>query len=245
MYTTRLRPAFTLLELLVVFATIGVLATLLFGVTQTLREQADKGKAISNVRYVGMAVLNYMQEDPKRQAPGAGPLGITAEYTRTGLDSDRKTLGAALASYLGNRPAQELTSNENHIITQLLCPRFEHQFPAQNHKTPHYVQNYTLTQRKSGEYNNPRVLGDQNRPDDMPPIQIHELDEYGGPSRVWILTNLDMRLPYDNPRMFSKSIADSGWFTPTRIPAEPIWGQSRLRLYFDGSVAFVPHDADP
>jgi general secretion pathway protein G len=56
------RPAFTLVELLVVLAIIGVLAALLFPVFLTARGKAREIACLSNLRQIGMSVALYAED---------------------------------------------------------------------------------------------------------------------------------------------------------------------------------------
>ncbi|MDR1281795.1 MAG: type II secretion system protein, partial [Opitutaceae bacterium] len=111
--------------------------------------------------------------------------------------------------------------------------------------TPHYVQNFTLKTRYTNGVQNARVLGTEADPENRPPIALHELEDYGGAARVWVLTNLDHSLHTDNTAFNDSNLTSSGWYTNTRIPETPVWGNTRLRLYFDAHVASVPRNADP
>ncbi len=70
---TRGKSGFTLIELLVVIAIIAILAAILFPVFARAREQAQKSSCISNVRQLGMAVVQYV--------PTSGDLGIEGQET--------------------------------------------------------------------------------------------------------------------------------------------------------------------
>jgi prepilin-type N-terminal cleavage/methylation domain-containing protein/prepilin-type processing-associated H-X9-DG protein len=64
------RPAFTLVELLVVMAIIAILVSLLLPSVQAAREAANRAKCQSNIRQIGLAALNF--ESGSRGLPRAG-----------------------------------------------------------------------------------------------------------------------------------------------------------------------------
>src|SRR5580704_601587 len=56
------RRGFTLIELLVVIAIIGILAAILFPVFASAREKARQITCLSNLRQIGLASLQYVQD---------------------------------------------------------------------------------------------------------------------------------------------------------------------------------------
>lgn len=58
----RLKRGFTLIELLVVIAIIAILAAILFPVFARARENARKAACMSNLKQIGLAVLQYNQD---------------------------------------------------------------------------------------------------------------------------------------------------------------------------------------
>jgi prepilin-type N-terminal cleavage/methylation domain-containing protein/prepilin-type processing-associated H-X9-DG protein len=66
--SSRRRPAFTLVELLVVITIIGMLVALLLPAVQNARERGRQLQCLNNIKQLGLATVNY--ESSKGQFPG-------------------------------------------------------------------------------------------------------------------------------------------------------------------------------
>ena len=82
----RKQPSgFTLIELLIVIAIIALLAAILFPVFARAREQARKASCASNLRQVGMGILQYAQDNDECFPPGTQENVDANSATRRGI----------------------------------------------------------------------------------------------------------------------------------------------------------------
>jgi len=70
-----LTRGFTLIELLVVIAIVSILAAILFPVFQSVREKGRRVACLSNEKQIGLALLQYAQDQDERLPGGVLPAG--------------------------------------------------------------------------------------------------------------------------------------------------------------------------
>jgi len=72
--------AFTLIELLVIIAIIAILAAILFPVFAKVREKARQTSCTSNLKQLGLAFVQYTQDNDEKYPCGTAPSTDTANY---------------------------------------------------------------------------------------------------------------------------------------------------------------------
>ena len=83
-FTTK-KSAFTLIELLVVIAIIAILAAILFPVFARARENARRSSCTSNLKQIGLGIIQYQQDYDEKYPPLRGGNGGASDNNVDGV----------------------------------------------------------------------------------------------------------------------------------------------------------------
>ncbi len=226
----RSRTGFTLIELLAAVSIIVLLVALLIPAAGKVRMKGLEAKGVGNLRQVGVAVMMYAN-DNKLSLPGPAPLGIVPYYSKAGAATSY-AFGAKIAPYLG-LPDSGPARTDLVDVSVLEDPGFMDAVKNPPLNTPVFIQNPVLSDQP-GVAGKVHIFGIQSSTLPQAALTMHDVANIGGPSKVWMLTTVDQKLP-------SSVTNKSGWVP--NLPALPPYGEVRLRLFVDGHVETVPLDA--
>jgi prepilin-type N-terminal cleavage/methylation domain-containing protein/prepilin-type processing-associated H-X9-DG protein len=97
-----MRRGFTLIELLVVIAIIAILAAILFPVFAKAREKARQASCLSNLKQLGLALMQYTQDYDERY--------VTSHYAESLPNPPGPFWGSAIYSYVKNYQVYNCTT---------------------------------------------------------------------------------------------------------------------------------------
>lgn len=153
----RSEVGFTLVELLVVIATIGLLVALLLPAISSVRESALRTNCASNIRQVGLAMILYSDQHNGR-LPG------TSHTVDDGADAQEEAWIGQLSPFM----------EDVDIIR--ICPTDPHGLDRVTEKQTSYVLNaYVTSEIEEG-------ITDRDRMSDSQTMMAFELADHAGPS---------------------------------------------------------------
>ena len=211
------RPAgttgFTLVELLVVIAVIGILAGLLLPALAKVKQKATQSGCLSNLKQIGVALQMYT-DDNDNSLPGPVFAGARASY-----DINSST---ELIWYLAENLGSPRPSAQTVVADVFVCPGYLRNAPAVT----------SMMGRKC------YLLNDDVDPSPFVrvppfgypvaplarPLKMSEFDNYVGPANIFAITDVDKG--NINPTV--------SWWTD--LPYEPVHGKVRNQLFFDWHV---------
>jgi prepilin-type N-terminal cleavage/methylation domain-containing protein/prepilin-type processing-associated H-X9-DG protein len=118
--SSRVRSGFTLIELLIVIAIIAILAAILFPVFARARENARRSACLSNLKQIGLGVMQYTQDYDERLPRRVA--GTPAdEY---GADNNALTWKIIIEPYVKSRQLFACPSNSGNATNDVSEPAY-------------------------------------------------------------------------------------------------------------------------
>jgi prepilin-type N-terminal cleavage/methylation domain-containing protein len=218
---------FTLLELLVVVAVIGVLAATILPALAKAKQRALQTRCVSNMKQIGIAMQLFVN-DSEDVLPGPVWSSARASYDKT----SSKELIFYLADYLDSQDPVSVKVEKPVIAEVFVCPGYKNYWGGVSMEGR---KCYLLKDNVEPNDDNPRVppfgypeLDD--RTPAIPPLKMSQLETFVSPGETFALTDID-HINIPNPQANGSNIV---WWTD--LPNKPVHGEVRNELYFDWHV---------
>lgn len=204
---------FTLTELLVVIATIGILAALLLPIMSQVRAMKLNSGCVSNLKNIGMATQQFVNDNEGR-LPGPAWVGLPFEVE----DIDADNLPHYLQRYLKEAPV-------NGRLLTFLCPGYDYYAP----RPPPHRERVSLMANTDA---NPqiKVVRPFGYPlrwgiPPKPPLKLSDLETFGSLADIFAVTDADKK---------NSPVNDNPWYQ--QLPDRTAHSHHRNELYFDWHV---------
>lgn len=201
---------FTLIEILVAFGIVVILAAMLLPALNGARLKGERVAATSNMRQIGAAIL-LCASDRDGLLPGPLQLGQKSSYS-----TNSKQLASVLIPYLD---IAEPTPGQT--VEVFSSPAFAR---AMKGKAPSSVHPFLLNVSPTVGGVKVTPFGSDNTNNPSEPMKLSAVG-----ANVWVLCDADQL----NPRVIGQPWAQN---TPKTI----IHGKERLALHLDGGVKTIP-----
>ena len=204
---------FTLTELLVVLAVIGILAALLLPAISQAKAISLNSGCVSNLRRIGHATQTFVQ-DHGGKLPG--PVWVGQPFDVEDISN------TSLPYYLGRYLKEKPTGGQ---LKTFLCPAYEQFAP----RSPPHRERVSLivNQDIDPERKTIRPFGYPTRwgLPSKEPLNLSELAGFGSPEETYAMTDADKK---------NSPVNDNPWFE--QLPENPVHGHHRNELFFDWHV---------
>ena len=229
------RRAFTLVELLIVIAIVGILAALLLPALNSAKQKAIQTHCISNNRQVGFALQMFLNDHNDQLPPaGSGSLFLTELPLYAEGGEFNRHLGYHLAPYVPLPRAGSLGGKTN-LIRIMLCPGYMRgvQANTEAHYDPRvdsYTHAYCFTLSRyvlKPPWGLPFGWAAANNRS----FKLSEIAAIRPLSDAWAMADLDCEAPASAPSLGTDR-------TPYVIK-RPVHGNTRTALYFDMHVGKI------
>ncbi len=212
----RSTTAFTMIELLVTVAIIGILSALVFGGYKQSVGLANRAKCVGNLKAIGIAIAQYTG-DNQGTLPGQCDNSIRTTYRIKNND-----LGAFLAPYWDLPPADTVTRD----APALMCPAWKAVMHMSQGKC------YWNPSRLKGFYNDASPLGayspfGKGQPDGQP-MRMQVIQQIPGfnSTKQWMIQDFDL--------------GNASTVSMPEQALKPVHGNVRNVLFFDYHIESVP-----
>ncbi len=212
---------FTLVELLVVVAIIGLLAAMLLPALANAKRKAIQINCVSNLKQIGHALQMYI-DDNQEVLPGGVWNGMRASYD---INSDQEFI-FYVVPYLKTQPPSDTTQ----IAEVAVCPGYLRMAPALSGMQDMegricYLLNPNVNPNAPP---GPRVCPFGYPDPAQAPLKYGQLNQYGSPAALYAITDVD-KLNVPDPSV--------SWWSD--LPYQPVHGRTRNQLFFDWHVAQI------